>query len=98
MRSYAAVWSDADAIDSGRLDVHADRLELHGRERRLIVGFAQLASLSIARHREERLRGLPVLVLRGSNGADIRIASLEGAGVLQEVSHAAERAGLTPAA
>jgi len=96
--SYAVVWSVDGEIHSGRLDLHAGGLELHGRDSVLRLSFRDVTGASIGRRRDERLRGLPVLRLAGSGGTSIRIASLQGAGVLHELAHAVERAGLTVAA
>jgi hypothetical protein len=93
-RRYAVVWSDGDAVVSGRLEPLADRFELRGRDKRLTIPFSGLAGASIARRDADRLRGLPVLALRLREGTIFRIASLEGAGTLHELAHHVERAGL----
>jgi hypothetical protein len=97
-RSYAVVWSCVEDVGSGRLEARSDGFELYGRDRRLSVRFSDLASASIARVPGERLRGLPVLVLRPRSGAPIRIGSLEGPGVLHELAQYVEQAGLVVAA
>ncbi|HET8607208.1 MAG TPA: hypothetical protein VFL66_09290 [Gaiellaceae bacterium] len=97
-RSYAVAWCDGEHTGSGRLEVGADRLELVGRDDRFSIHLSELADVSIARHPADRLHGLPALVLRPRDGAKLRIASLEGAGVLQELARHVERAGLTVAA
>ncbi len=96
-RSYAVVWSSGDEIGSGRLDPFADRFDLCGRERSFSIRFSELLGAAIARGQGERLRGLPVLVLRRTSGAAVRIATLEGAGVLHELAQHVERAGLAVA-
>ena len=88
------VWSDGDAVVSGRLEAQADRFELRGRDERLTIPFSGLAGASIARRHADRLRGLPVLTLRLLDATIFRIASLEGAGALHELAHHVERAGL----
>jgi hypothetical protein len=92
--SYAVVWSDGDAVVSGRLEPQADRFELRGRDERLTIPFSGLAGASIARRHADRLRGLPVLALRLRDATTFRIASLEGAGALHELAHYVERSGL----
>ena len=84
--SYAVVWSDGDQLGSGRLEACGDRFELHGREADLSIPFSQLAGATIARRQVDRLRGLPVLLLRRSDSKPVRIASLEGPGVLHELA------------
>ncbi len=96
-RSYAVVWSRGDEIGSGRLDPFADRFDLCGRERSFSIRFSELLGAAIARGQGERLRGLPVLVLRPVSGVSVRIATLEGAGVLHELVQHVERAGLAVA-
>jgi hypothetical protein len=97
-RNYAVVWSSNGKTEAGRLEPYADRFELHGRERRLSIPFARLISATIVRERNERLLGLPVLSLRLSGQAPVRIASLEGAGHLHELAERIERAGRPVAA
>jgi hypothetical protein len=83
---YAVLWTDGDAPHSGRLDAHADRLELHGRDAALVVPFADVAEARIERGPADRLRGLPVLALRRRDGSQLRVASLDGPGVLHELA------------
>jgi hypothetical protein len=89
-RSYAVVWSDGDELGSGRLEACGDRFELHGRETRLSIPFSEVAGASIARRQVDRLRGLPVLLLRRGESGPVRIASLEGPGVLHELARYVE--------
>ena len=89
-RSYAVVWSDGDTLGSGRLEACGDRFELHGRESRVSIPFSEVAGASIARRQMDRLRGLPVLLLRRRDRAPVRIASLEGPGVLHELARYVE--------
>jgi hypothetical protein len=96
-RSYAVVWENGAGVDSGRLELGLDALQLVGREHLLSVPYAGLADVRIARGPQERIRGLPVLVLRRPEG-DIRVASLEGAGILHELTEHIVHAGLTGAA
>lgn len=94
-RRYAVVWSIGSRTVSGRLEVGVDRFELCGRNERVSIPFAELADAKIARRQADRLRGLPVLLLRRRDGAPVRIASLQGAGILHELVQHTERAGLT---
>jgi hypothetical protein len=92
-RSYAVVWRDGDNGGSGRLDTHRDRFDLSGRENSLSIPFSGLLGATIVRNVAERLRGLPVLLLRRVDGTSIRIASLEGPGVLHELAEQIDQAG-----
>jgi hypothetical protein len=96
---YAVLWCSRDEVESGRLEPHADGFELSGRAGALSLRFADVTDAAIARGQDQRLRGLPVLALLLCGGASVRIASLEGAGVLHELVECVKRAGLTiPAA
>jgi len=94
-RGYAVVWTAAGSTGSGRLEAWADRFDLYGRGEQFSVAFTELASAAIARRHVDRLRGLPALVLRRRDGGTVRIASLEGAGVLHELTAHVQGAGLT---
>lgn len=85
-RSYAVLWSEGDTLGSGRLEACSDRFELHGRDARVSIPFSDVAGASIARRQVDRLRGLPVLLLRRGDREPVRIASLEGPGVLHELA------------
>jgi len=85
MQSYAVLWSRDEEIQTGRLDRFADRLELRGRDRTDSISLSEIVGAAISRLSQERLRGLPVLVLTEDGGSTTRIASLEGAGVLREL-------------
>jgi hypothetical protein len=84
-RTYAIVWSENGTVASGRLEPLHDRFELAGREQRMSIPFAELEGASIERGRADRLHGLPVLELVRSSGLPVRIASLQGVGVLHEL-------------
>jgi hypothetical protein len=94
-RRYAVLWSDGAAVRSGRLETYRDRIELHGRDGAVTLPFDAVADAAIARGHEDRLRGLPVLVVRLQDGSCLRVASLDGPGVLHEL---ARHPGLAPIA
>jgi hypothetical protein len=96
-RSYAVAWSKEEELGSGRLEPHGDHFELHGRGVDFAIRFSDLTGASIARRQADRLRGLPVLLLQYADGGSIRIASLEGPGVLSELVEQIQRAGLAVA-
>jgi hypothetical protein len=96
--SYAVVWSSNGRVQAGKLEPFADRFELHGRERRTWIRFAELSGATIERRGSERLLGLPVLSLRLRDDPPVRIASLEGAGFLLELADFIEHAGRPVAA
>lgn len=80
------MWDDGCEVTSGRLELRQDRLELHGRTGSAVVPLTSIETATIARGYGYRLRGLPVLTLQLRSSAVIRIATLEGAGVLQEIA------------
>ncbi len=84
--AYAVLWSDDDGDGSGRLEVLADRFELSSKTVLLAVPFGDVTDAHIARGAGDRLRGLPVLSLHSAGGKGLRIASLEGTGVLHEIA------------
>ena len=92
------VWSSNAGVTAGRLEPLADRFELYGRDRRVSVRFADLTGASIARRAGDRLLGLPVLALALGDRPPLRIASLEGAGSLQELADRVQAGGRTVAA
>lgn len=96
-QTYAVVWSENGSVASGRLDSVGGGFELAGRGQRVSIAFADLCGASIARGRTDRLHGLPVLELVRDGRPPLRIASLEGAGVLHELFAKVERAGVAPA-
>jgi hypothetical protein len=92
--SYAVVWSTPEGIGSGRLEPRPHGLELQGRESRVSIPIERVTGASIVRDHAQRLRGLPVLALRGADGGTVRIASLEGPAVLHELLEYVQRFGL----
>jgi hypothetical protein len=96
---YAVVWSVGDEPGSGSLEIHPGGLELQSRDRRISVPFASLAGAWISRRPADRLHGLPALVLGPvGGGPSVRVASLEGPGVLHELAGEVADAGLVVAA
>jgi hypothetical protein len=93
-RAYAVIWDDGAEVTSGRLEFLADRLEFHGRARHVALPFSDVRTASIVREHDHRLRGLPALTVRLRSGAVVRIATLEGAGVLHELAAHVHAAGL----
>jgi len=87
--SYAVLWASAGEILVGCLDAGIDGFTLGGCAAERSVRFADIESASIERAAGDRLRGLPVLVLRGRARPDIRIASLDRPGTLQELAQRA---------
>jgi hypothetical protein len=94
--SYAVLWASAGEVIAGCLVAGPDGFTLGGCDSERSVRFADVEAASIERSAGDRLRGLPVLLLRDRFGFDVRIASLDRPGTLQEL---AQRVfgGITPA-
>jgi hypothetical protein len=82
---YAILWTLHGSVYAGSLKIGWDRLELRGRGRVFAIPFDVIAQFTIERGPAARLKGLPVLTLYLAEGDVIRLASLEGVGVLHEV-------------
>ena len=97
-QNYAVVWSSGDETRTGRLEIHREWIQLRGRNAVLRLPFADVQAASIERGSDDRLRGFPVLALRGAGDSRLRVASLQGTGAFHEVIRQIESAGLTVAA
>lgn len=91
---YAILWASGDDVVAARLEPQAGGFELEARDRRFLVRFDDVLEAKIVRRHAERLRGLPALVLTLAGGSVLRIASLEGAGVLGELAGWIESGGV----
>ncbi len=86
-RKYAVLWAVGDGdLQSGRLEVLPDRVELSSRDAPLAVAYDDVREASIGRGSGDRLRGLPALALDRGSGARLLISSLEGTGALYEIA------------
>jgi hypothetical protein len=73
-------------VHAGSLEAHDDRLEFRARGRAFGIPLQAIAQFTIERGPAARINGLPVLTLFLIEGDVIRLASLEGVGVLHEIS------------
>jgi hypothetical protein len=94
--SYAVNWQDFDGRDhSGRLDVGPTSLHLEGGNGSgpvvCDVDYAELDDVHVTRKLEERLRGLPTLVLRRRDGDLLRIATIASPGALSDLAEQLQR-------
>jgi hypothetical protein len=86
MKGTAAVlWVLWGTFHPGSLEVHRDRLELRARRRAVAIPFDSVREFTIERGPASRINGLPVLRLQLATGDVVRLASLEGTGVLHEL-------------
>lgn len=92
--SYAVVWSEGGPVYAGKLELSGAEAVLEalgesGRTHRVRLT-RPFRGIEIARDAKSRLGGRPVLILEAPEGL-VRLASLDGSGVLLEV---AERLGI----
>ena len=85
---YAAVWRTGDGpISSGKLELGADDLVLHGSgEDELRISFDELSSVEIGRGASERINGDKSLVLERPSCERVLVAALGGVGLLGELT------------
>ena len=86
MKGTAAVrWALHGVLHTGSLEAHRDRIELRASQRAVAIPFDSVAEFTIERGAAARINGMPALTLRLASGDVVRLASLEGAGVLHEL-------------
>ena len=84
--AYAVVWSENGGHPhAGRVELGAGHLSLAGRPGRELR-YGEVAEMRIDRRPNLRLAGRPTLVIDTSTGERLRIASLDGAGTLNELA------------
>ena len=80
------IWTLYGRVHVGSLEVHDDRFELRARDRAVAIPIDAIAQFTIERGPAARINGLPALTLFLVEGDVIRLASLEGTGVLHEIA------------
>jgi hypothetical protein len=80
------VWTLHDQTSAGRLEISGGRLVLTSRGRSFAFPIGSIATFMIDRAPARRLRGMPVLSLRLVGGETMLVASLGGAGSLQDLA------------
>src|SRR5438046_2081206 len=85
---YAAVWRAGDgSTSSGKLEVGADDLVLHGSgEDELRIPFDDLSSVEIGRAADERINGDKSLVLERHSCERVLVTALGGVGLVGEIA------------
>jgi hypothetical protein len=89
--SYAVNWQGFDGDEhAGRLDVGSSALHLEGGNGSgpvvCDVAYAELDDVHVTRRLDERLRGLPTLVLRRHDGRTLRVACIAEPGALSDLA------------
>jgi hypothetical protein len=82
----AILWTAHGPVHSGGLEVVGNRLVLSARGRQLSVPFASIVRFTIERGPAARLSGLAVLSLTLVDGDVVRVASLQGIGLLHDLA------------
>ena len=80
------IWVLHGTTSSGRVDVSDDRFTLTSKRRAFSFPLGSVTAFSVDRGPAERLRGLPVLSLRLAEGETVAVASMDGAGSLQQLA------------
>ena len=87
MESYAVLWSaPSGPVEAGKLELEPRGLRFEGSAGSRQVSYAEIEALHIGRLGAERLGGRPALVLDLLAGGPLRIGSINGAGLLQELA------------
>jgi hypothetical protein len=84
--TIAVLWKLNGKVHSGSLELLDDRLELRTRSRTLGIPLNSIVHYGIERGAAARLKGLVVLRLDLSDGVVVRVASLQGMGVLHQLA------------
>ena len=102
MESYAVLWSEpSEPVESGKLELEPRGLRFEGSSgsRRAPhvhrLSYEEIEAVHVGRGSPERLGGRPALVLDLVTGGRLRIGSINGVGLLNEL---AERLGTLKAA
>jgi hypothetical protein len=91
--SYAVVWrSDEGSPHAGRLELTEKALSLHGRDRRLVIPYAQV--LGLERGSQTRIgRSRAIRIFTDSrNAGELLVATVGGVGLLSEIFTALQQA------
>jgi hypothetical protein len=83
--TIAILWTLHGKRHSGSLEVLGDRLELRTRGRTLVIPLESIEKFEIERGVPVRIHGLAVLKLTIAGGLVVRVASLQGMGVLHQL-------------
>jgi hypothetical protein len=102
MESYAVLWSEpSEPVEAGKLELEPGGLRFEGSSgsRRAPhvhrLPYQEIEAVHVGRGNPERLGGRPALVLDLVRGGPLRIGSINGVGMLNEL---AERLGALKAA
>ncbi|SRR6266849_5987163 len=84
--TVAVLWTLHGEVHSGSLEVLADRLELRTRGRTFAIPLDSIVQFRIERGAAVRIHGLAVLTIVLADEVVVRVASLQGMGVLHQLA------------
>ena len=85
MATYAVLWSEEGCdVLAGKLELADDRLSFGGRDPH-DVAYADIDGVRVARRAADRVRGAATLVLELAGGSVLRIGSVGGPGIVNEL-------------
>ena len=84
--TFAVLWTLNGQVHTGSIELQDDRLEFHARARALTVPLAAVTQFEIERGAPVRINGLAALKLVLVGGVVVRVASLQGMGVLHQLA------------
>jgi hypothetical protein len=91
MQSYAVLWADpVEEVEPGKLELESAGLRFEGAHgasagRVHRVYYEDIEAVHVGRDPAERVAGKPALVLDLAVGGPLRIASIDGAGTVNEL-------------
>ena len=84
--TIAVLWTLDGKLYPGSLELLGDRLELRTGNRTLAIPLDSIVQFRIERGAPVRINGLAVLTLHLADGVVVRVASLQGMGVLHQLA------------
>ena len=96
MTSYSVLWDDGVDTGAGRLELDPHGIRFEGVEHSHELFFEDIESVHVGRAPAERLAGKPSVVLDRHVGRPVRIGSLDGPGMLNELAGLLGRLTATP--
>lgn len=93
MSGYAVVWrNDEELPHAGRLELTEKALSLHGRDRPLVIPYAEILGLERgSQTRIGRARAIMIFTKR-RNAGELLVATVGGVGLLSEIFTALQQA------
>jgi hypothetical protein len=84
--TFAVLWTHNGQVHTGSVELRNDLLEFRGRTTALTVPLTAVTHFEIERSAADRINGLVALKLDLDGGVVVRVASLQGMGVLLQLA------------